>query len=275
MSTRLERFEALVPTNRSSRPLPVVLRPTNYLAFSTSPCQQKKKQAGGGAASSNGKNKSDIQDVDSGDVAVDFADMEDAWARAATHFASELKAAVARSRPGGAGVLDVETLGKLPVTIKQQDSKDSKHPQTQQRQQYPLRELATIVPRTPRTVSILLHEKAYVRPVMSAVQASPDYNQQPQQAADNELELILRVEGGPAGGNGNDGAAKIKAVCNEWRERVRKARGAKEKTLQRAGLRPDDKRRADKELQRLLEKELKMIADEEAKALNTVAASAR
>jgi ribosome recycling factor len=117
---------------------------------------------------------------------------------------------------------------------------------------YPIRELAQVVPKGGRTISILVHEEAYVKPIMSAVQASKDFNQQPQRDPDNELELIIKIE--PE--RREDIVKRIKAVCHEWRERVRSVRHKRDKlhvAWKKDGLiGPDLKRKVDTELDKLI-----------------------
>ncbi|TDZ33838.1 Hybrid signal transduction histidine kinase K [Colletotrichum spinosum] len=125
---------------------------------------------------------------------------------------------------------------------------------------FPLRELAEIVPRPGgRTVSLLLHERDYVKPVMAAVQASADFNQQPQRNPDNELELVLKVES-----QGKDVVArKAKDAAQMWRDKMRavteKRKKVHAKWQKDAAIVPDLKRRADKELQKLQDKEMKDV----------------
>ena len=121
---------------------------------------------------------------------------------------------------------------------------------------YPLRELAAVVPRGGRAVSIVVHEAAYLKPVLSAIQAHKDYNQQPQRDPDNELELVLKIEPEAP----EDAARRARAVCHEWRERVREVR-KKRATLHDAWkkdrlLLPDVKRKADTELEKIIKAEL-------------------
>ncbi|KAL0935402.1 ribosomal recycling factor [Colletotrichum truncatum] len=133
---------------------------------------------------------------------------------------------------------------------------------------YPLRELAEIVPRPGgRTVSLLLHEKDYVKPVMSAIQASADFNQQPQRDPDNELELILKVE--PQ--NKDVVVRRAKDAAQAWRDKMRTATEKRKKVhakWQKDGsIVPDLKRRADKELQKLQDKEMKAVETAEQQAV--------
>jgi succinate-semialdehyde dehydrogenase/glutarate-semialdehyde dehydrogenase len=130
---------------------------------------------------------------------------------------------------------------------------------------FPLRELAQVVLHAGhRGVSLLLNDRAYIKPVMSAVQASPDYNQQPQRTEDNELELLLKVEAERAAQVVRD----IKAATQDWREQIRAARRAHDKVLKDAGkkggsLLPDQLRAAEKEVQKAQDQQMKQIDAEE------------
>lgn len=117
---------------------------------------------------------------------------------------------------------------------------------------YPLRELAQVVPKGGRTISILVHEAESIKPIMSAIQASKDFNQQPQRDPDNELELLLKMELDKR----EDVVKRVKAVCHEWREKVRQVRQKRDKVhaaWKKDGLiLPDVKRKADTELDKVI-----------------------
>ncbi len=135
---------------------------------------------------------------------------------------------------------------------------------------FPLRELAQVVPRSGRTVSLLVNEKAYLKPIMSAVQASPDFNQQPQRSDDNELELLLRVEMERP----EELVRRIKEATQGWRERVRQARTKHDKALKDARkkgtLLPDTLKKVEKEVQKLQDKKMKEIDNLEAQSVKQV-----
>lgn len=135
---------------------------------------------------------------------------------------------------------------------------------------FPLRELAQVVPRSGRTVSLLVNEKAYLKPIMSAVQASPDFNQQPQRSDDNELELLLRVEMERP----EELVRRIKEATQGWRERVRQSRTKHDKALKDARkkgtLLPDTLKKVEKEVQKLQDKKMKEIDNLEAQSVKQV-----
>ncbi|ORY55443.1 ribosome recycling factor domain-containing protein, partial [Pseudomassariella vexata] len=132
---------------------------------------------------------------------------------------------------------------------------------------YPLRELAQIVPRGGRTISLLVHEEASIKPIMSAIQGSADFNQQPQRSPDNELELILKMEMEKR----EDIVKRAKGICHEWRERVRQVRQKRDKlhaTWKKDGsILPDLKKRADTELEKIIKAKMAAIDAAEKEAI--------
>ncbi len=81
------------------------------------------------------------------------------------------------------GRFNPDTIGAVPV-----------RPDKNSPVAYPLRELAQVVVNGGRTISIMVGEERLVKPVQSALMSSEHFNQQPQQAEDNELELLMKVE---------------------------------------------------------------------------------
>ena len=131
---------------------------------------------------------------------------------------------------------------------------------------FPLRELAQVVPRPGRAVSLLVHERAFVKPIMSAVQASREFNQQPQRG-DSDLELLMRVE--PE--RREDLVRRVRDNTQAWKDRVRQARARHDKAL-KAWLKdgtvlPDVVRRAEREVQRAQDAKMREIEAEEATGL--------
>ncbi|KAI1735915.1 ribosome recycling factor [Xylaria scruposa] len=220
-------------------------------AFHASPTSHKKKKeeaqkpARGKSAEKPAKSTSTSTSTDaddgpkhpqpSPDEPLDFADVESRLQKHAEHFNALLK----KVRTGGR--FDPDVVGALEVTV---DKKAG--------EAYPLRELAQVVPRGGRAVSLLVHEAEYVKPIMSAVQASPDFNQQPQRDPDNELELVLKIEPEKR----DELVKRVKAVAHEWRERIRAVRQKRDKlhaTWKKDGVvGPDLKRTADKELEKII-----------------------
>lgn len=129
-----------------------------------------------------------------------FADLTQAFERADKRFSDDLK----RVRTGGR--FNADAIGQIPVQL------DKKSPQT-----FPLRELATVVPLGGRRWGILAFEEASVKPILSAVQRSDEFNQQPQRSADNPLELVMTVEPERADAL----VRRARDVCQAWRTKVR------------------------------------------------------
>ncbi|KAK5658758.1 hypothetical protein OQA88_1568 [Cercophora sp. LCS_1] len=143
-----------------------------------------------------------------------------------------------------------DLIGGVPV------QPNKKSPQT-----YPLRELATVAPLGGRRWSILAFEEASVGPIISAVQRSKDFNQQPQRNEENPLELTITIEPEKPG----DLERHVKETCQAWRTKVRNETHKREdlhKKWRKQGLIVDDDTRA-------LEKK---VRDLQTKALNDIAA---
>ncbi|KAF7549252.1 hypothetical protein G7046_g8411 [Stylonectria norvegica] len=102
---------------------------------------------------------------------------------------------------------------------------------------------------------------------MSAVQSSNEFNQQPQRADDNDLELLLKVE--PE--RKDEVSRRIKEAAQAWRERVRQARTKYERVLKdwkkNGTVLPDMVKKAEKELQKVQDKKMKEIDQEEASTI--------
>jgi ribosome recycling factor len=172
-----------------------------------------------------------------------------------THFKSQLQGLIHGGR------FNPDNLGALAVSVKSDGDGGASH------ESFPLRELAQVVPRPGRTISLLVHDRAYIKPIMSAVQASPDYNQQPQRSEDNDLELILRVELERK----EEAQRRVREAVQAWRERIRQARTKHDKVLKdwkkNKVVVSDVIHKAEKELQKVQDKKMKEIDQEEAKTL--------
>ncbi|KAH7320174.1 ribosome recycling factor domain-containing protein [Stachybotrys elegans] len=186
---------------------------------------------------------------------LDFSSVTAAFAPIDAHFKSQLQALLHGGR------FNPASLGALPVNIKDDDG---------QMVAFPLRELAQVVPRGGRTISLLLNDREYVKPIMSAVQASPDFNQQPQRSEDNELELLLKVEMERK----EEVSRRAKEIGQAWRERIRHARAKHDKTLKdwrkTGAVLPDMIKKAEKELQKVQDKKMKDIDQEEAQTIKSI-----
>lgn len=202
----------------------------------------REKQQGKPAETQAGATQSSQHPTPSSEEPLDFADVKSRMAKNEEHARDALK----KLRAGGR--FNPDLVGALRV---QPDRKEGAS--------FPLRELAQVVPKGGRSISILVHEEAYVKPIMSAIQASKDFNQQPQRDPDNELELLLKIEVERR----EDVVKRIKAVCHEWRERVRSVRQKRDKlhaTWKKDNLiGPDLKRKVDVELDKIIKAKITEI----------------
>ncbi|KAH6990819.1 Aldehyde/histidinol dehydrogenase [Ilyonectria sp. MPI-CAGE-AT-0026] len=184
---------------------------------------------------------------------LDFSVVTDAYAPIDVHFKAQLAGMVHGGR------FNPTNLGALPVSVKD--------PGADAAASFPLSELAQVVPRSGRTISLLVNDKDYIKPIMSAVQASREFNQQPQRSEDNDLELLLKVELERK----DDVARRIKETMQAYRERIRQVRSRHEKTLKdwkkNGAVLPDAVKRAEKELQKVQDKKMKELDQEEAQMI--------
>lgn len=181
------------------------------------------------------------------EAAFDLADVDTEYAKIDERFEKrlqEFKASGGRFNP--------ELLGNLKV-----------QPDRNSPESYPLNELASVVSRGGRNVSILVTDASYIKPIMSAVQNSPQFNQQPQRDPDNDLELILRIE--PE--NPEDQAKKLKAECIAWKDAVRdvlSTRKSKHATwLKAKHITKDDVKTLDKKVKAMQDKKFEAIDKKE------------
>ncbi|KAJ9130858.1 hypothetical protein NKR23_g11994 [Pleurostoma richardsiae] len=184
-----------------------------------------------------------------------FADIDHVYKKIDEHHEERLKKLLVGGR------FNPDVVGNLRV-----------HPDRHSSESYPLRELAQIAHRGGRNVSIIANEADYVKPIMSAVQSSPDYNQQPQRSPDNELELVIKIE--PE--NPDDLARRVKDLCNGWRDQIReppkKRLKAHAKWKDDKIINADDKKLLDTKLKKLQDVQMARIDAREKQALQEVAA---
>ncbi|KAI0857468.1 ribosome recycling factor [Xylaria cubensis] len=228
-------------------------------AFHASPTShKKKKEETQKKPAKSSSSTTTTTDVDEGpkhpqpdpEEPLNFADVESRLQKHADHFTPSLK----KMQTGGR--FDPDAVGALQVTVNKKAG-----------EAYPLRELAQVVPRGGRAVSLLVHEAEYVKPIMSAVQTSADFNQQPQRDPDNELELILKIEPETR----EDLVKRVKAAAHEWRERIRAVRQKRDKLhvtwKKDKAVGPDLKRTADKELEKIIKAAVAEVDEAEKNAI--------
>lgn len=176
------------------------------------------------------------------DAAFDLGDVEADYARVDERFDKRLQ----EFKVGGR--FNPEMLGQLRV-----------RPDRESAQTWPLRELAQVVHRGGRSVSILVSDAEYVKPIMSAVQNSDDFNQQPQRDPDNELELTLRIE--PE--NPDEQLRRLRAEITAWRDAIRgvmSARKLKHATWRKENhITKDDVKALEKKVKEMQDKKIEHI----------------
>ncbi|KAG5972804.1 hypothetical protein E4U56_005680 [Claviceps arundinis] len=189
---------------------------------------------------------------------LDFSSLHAVFAATDAHFKAQLQTVLHGGR------FNPDNLGALPVSIKPSEEANGGHKTTTT---FPLRELAQVVPRSGRTISLLVNDREYIKPIMSAVQSSKDYNQQPQRSEDNDLELLMKVELERK----DDLIRRVKEVAQGWKEKIRQGRSRHDKVLKgwakKGTILKDVAHKAEKELQKVLDEKMKEIAAEEAQAL--------
>ena len=196
---------------------------------------------------------------------LDFSAFLETFGPMDAHFRTQLQSL------SHGGRFNPDALGALTVTVKSVvPANDGSGTMRTDIQDFPLSELAQVVPRSGRTISLLVNDRSYIKPIMSAVQSSDDFNQQPQRSEDNDLELLLKVEMERR----EDVVKRVKEATQTWRERVRSARTKHEKTIKgwqkNKTITSDLARKADKELQKLQDKKMKDIDDEEARTIKSL-----
>lgn len=225
----------------------------------------KAQRGGGGDSAPQQQDASSSAPQPNPEEPLDFSSLTAAFAPIDAHFKSQLHGIL------NGGRFNPDSLGGLQVSVKTTISADDGSGTTlSEVETFPLRELCQVVPRPGRTISLLVNDRAFVKPIMSAVQASPDFNQQPQRSDDNDLELLLRVQAERR----DDLVKRVKDETQTWRDRVRHARSRHDRFLKdwkkNKVLTADVARKAETELQKVQNKKMKEIDDEEARAIKQI-----
>lgn len=187
------------------------------------------------------------------DAAFDLVDVETKYKEVSNRFEKRLQELkVGRFNPEVLGQLKVQPDRNLPET-------------------YPLSDFASVVPRGGRNLSIIVSDATYIKPVMSAVQTSKHFNQQPQQDPDNDLELILRIEAEDP----EEQVKRVKAAFNAWKDAAREALAERKvkhaKWLKAKDITKDELKLLDKKTKALQDKEFEAIDTKEKKYQNDLA----
>ncbi|KAK3334978.1 ribosome recycling factor domain-containing protein [Neurospora tetraspora] len=210
------------------------------------------------AEESSNEPKDPNRPVPSAETPYDLSDLTYAFDRADKHYLDSLKTFRNGSR------FSADSIGALPVFPDKKDTSLS----------YPLRDLATVaqVSGSGRKWSILCFDEASVKPIMSAVQKSPDFNQQPQRSEENPLELTITVEPERA----EDLQKRVKELCQQWRDKLRAESHRREalhkKWKQQEAILEDDVKALKGKVQKMQDDRMKGVAAREKEVCNAVMA---
>ncbi|PKS08211.1 hypothetical protein jhhlp_005153 [Lomentospora prolificans] len=256
--TRLRKSQPLPRLTPSLQNLYAASRLRPHRAFSATPLYLKKKDKGSPKPSKSSKSSpapstSSSSTDEAGHASpTPMTPHNFAVTSRLSKFSDRYKTELKQFRQGGKSNPDV--IGALPVPTRGGET-------------FPLRELAQVVPRGGRTISLLVNDKSFVKPVMSAIQASEMFNQQPQKDPENELELIMKLEMERP----EEVAKRLKDLCHRWRERVREVKTKRDKVIAAWGkdnvVTKDVKHKLSTELMDLVKKELAEIDKVEAQAI--------
>ncbi|TLD28471.1 hypothetical protein PspLS_04197 [Pyricularia sp. CBS 133598] len=179
---------------------------------------------------------------------------EEAYARVAARGEDKLKAIRMGSR------FTPEVLGKVPVTLSKKAGGKT----------VPLEETALVDVRQGRMVQLTLFEAENRKAVISAIQASDQFNQQPQQDPEDPTILTLKVEPEKL----EDQLRNAKDVAHAWREGLRKVTNARQKkhSQWKDGkiITRDDKTKLDKVVQKMQDIRMKAVDAAEERAVQAL-----
>ncbi|EAS36914.3 ribosome recycling factor domain-containing protein [Coccidioides immitis RS] len=169
---------------------------------------------------------------------------------------SRLKEDVSKLRVGGR--LNPELIENVRVTLKTSASSGK------EKETVRLSELAQVIPKGGRMVTILVGEEEFIKPITSALQAVPSLSLNPQPDPHNKLQLNLPIP--PPTRESRDQAVKdAKAAMEKASASVKNARANMNKKLKALGnkkaVRPDDLRKALEQMEKLAEKGQKDVKD--------------
>ncbi|KAK0657410.1 ribosome recycling factor domain-containing protein [Cercophora newfieldiana] len=185
----------------------------------------------------------------------DFSDLTAAFDKIETRYLETLSGI--RSDGG----FNTDTIGAVPV------QPDRKKPSLT----FPLRELAAVAVSGARRFTILAFDESSVKPIMSAIQASDAFNQQPQRDPENPLELTLVVEPVRA----EELTRRAKEALQAWRDRLRDETHKREKVHKKLkadkAISTDDAVRLKDKMQKLQDERMKGIAAKEKQVLASIA----
>ncbi|KAL3448874.1 ribosome recycling factor-domain-containing protein [Aspergillus insuetus] len=222
-------------------------RHTLRRSFSSSQFLSKsKKKDNAKSASTSGSETKASQAFALSDDPLDLSQLEDGIAAAV----SRLKDDLSKLRVGGR--LNPETIESLRVQLGK-DTKDTAK----------LGELAQVVPKGGRMVTVLVAEESYLKPISSAILSS-NLSLTPQPDSHNALQLNIPIP--PPTKESRDQTVLVaKAAMEKASNSVRDARGVVHKRLQtlvkKKAARPDDARKSQDKMDKLTEKGQKEVKD--------------
>ncbi|KAB8230137.1 ribosome-recycling factor [Aspergillus alliaceus] len=213
--------------------------------FSTSPLFYKKKDKSKSSSTSSLEERLFKSGVVSEDP-YDFTQLHDGIADAV----SRLKDDLSKLRVGGR--LNTEAIEALRVQL----SKSSK-------ETVKLGELAQVVPKGGRMVTVLASEEDHIKPIISAI-VSSGLSLSPQPDAHNALQLNIPIPP-PTKEFRDQTVSAAKSAMEKATAAVRDARGSVHKRLQdmqkKKIARPDDVRKAQEQMEKLTEKGQREVRD--------------
>ncbi|PQE29962.1 Ribosome recycling factor protein [Rutstroemia sp. NJR-2017a WRK4] len=216
-----------------------------HRAFSVTPLLQKKKDKAVKSSSSS-SSPSEAASAEDSDP-FDFTALQQGIDKSL----EKLKNDLSKLRTGGR--FNPEVLEALRVKL----SKDSK-------ESFRLGDLAQVLPKGGRSVQLLVGEQDHVKPITSAIQAAPNLQLTPQTDAHNPLALNIPIP--PPTKESRDAAGQAASKAGEQAYvGVRNARAASQKRLRAMELkklvRPDDLKKAHKEMESVVEKGNKSVKE--------------
>ncbi|KAL2814735.1 Hsp70 protein-domain-containing protein [Aspergillus granulosus] len=222
-------------------------RHTLWRNFSSSQCLNKsKKKDNLKSGSPSGSEATVSQSNASPEDPLDLSQLEDGIAAAI----SRLKDDLSKLRVGGR--LGPETIEGLRVQLSK-DTKDTAK----------LGELAQVVPKGGRMVTVLVTEESYLKPISSAILSS-NLSLTPQPDSHNALQLNISIPP-PTKESRDKTVLAAKAAMEKASNSVRDARGVVHKRLQalvkKKVARPDDARKSQDKMEKLTEKGQKEVKD--------------
>ncbi|KAJ5975206.1 hypothetical protein N7481_008913 [Penicillium waksmanii] len=232
--------------------LPHLTSPQSHLhqrTFANSPCLYKKKDKGSSKKAPTSASDSQSSPAATGSEGPDPFDLSHLQTGISTAV-SRLKDDLSKLRAGGR--FNTATLEGLKVQLSK-DSADS----------FKLGDLAQVVPKGGRMVTILAAEEEHIKPISSSI-ISSNLSLTPQADPHNPLQLNIPIPP-PTKESRDQSVTVAKAAFEKAAASVRDARGSMHKRLQdmqkKKTARPDDVRNATVQMEKVTEKGHKEVKD--------------